>query len=572
MALVAGLVLVAPREARGQDLTSPPVLVSLSVLGDASPGSSVTLTWHLTSEAGVSSTSLWLQRPDQTPYACFGTPALVSGSATDGGWAQSCFIWPNSISGTYSAVLVATDTAGNTLATDPPCDYSIYQCNPLFPFSVEGGPDAGKPPVVVSFSANPSAVTAGSSVTLSWHVTSPSPVQSTGAYIVGPDGATLDYCRPGQSTLVSGSPTDGVWTHSCQIAPGSVSGTYSVDIRATDPAGNEAESGGTFAVDGIPPPAITSFTPTGGAAGSIIDILGSHFSRVTNVTFSGWEASYTIASDSEIRATVPSGILGNGPISVSTPELRVVSSAYFAAVPPTIYGPIPASGPPGTTVLIFGANYANVTSVTFNGTNASYTWADGNRIYAAVPAGATTGPISVTMSSGTATSAASFTVTPVPPTMTAFTPASGPAGSTVDIQGAGFTGATIVTLNGTKALYTVDSDSHLHATVPACAATGPISVTAAGGTTTSSASFTVPPPTISGFSPTSGKAGQQVTIAGSNFSCVTAVKLGATSARITSTSPTRITAVVPNISRSNYKWSVTTSSASATTTASFQIR
>jgi hypothetical protein len=170
VALVAGLVAVAPRAAKGQDLTSPPVLVSLSVGGDASPGSSVTLAWHLTSEAGVTSTSLWLFRPDNTPYSCFGTPSMVSGSPTDGVWAQSCFIWQNSITGTYSAVVQASDTAGNILQTDAPCDYSIYECDPLFPFSVVGGPDAGKPPVVVSFSADPSTVPAGSSVTFSWHV------------------------------------------------------------------------------------------------------------------------------------------------------------------------------------------------------------------------------------------------------------------------------------------------------------------------------------------------------------------------------------------------------------------
>jgi hypothetical protein len=77
------------------------------------------------------------------------------------------------------------------------------------------------------------------------------------------------------------------------------------------------------------------------------------------------------------------------------------------------------------------------------------------------------------------------------PTITSFTPASGPAGTSVTISGANFTGATAVKFNGTAAAFTVTSPTAIQATVPAGATTGPLSVTTLGGTATSATSFAV---------------------------------------------------------------------------------
>ena len=59
--------------------------------------------------------------------------------------------------------------------------------------------------------------------------------------------------------------------------------------------------------------------------------------------------------------------------------------------------------------------------------------------------------------------------------------------------------------------YTVDSSIQITADVPAAAATGPISVTTAGGTTTSASSFKAVP-TITGFAPGSAASGTPVTV------------------------------------------------------------
>jgi len=80
-----------------------------------------------------------------------------------------------------------------------------------------------------------------------------------------------------------------------------------------------------------------------------------------------------------------------------------------------------------------------------------------------------------------------------PPTITGISPSSGLAGTIVNITGTDFTGATAVSFNGVApASYTVDSATSITATAPTGVTTGPISVTTAGGTASSTANFTVP--------------------------------------------------------------------------------
>src|SRR2546427_12298046 len=86
-----------------------------------------------------------------------------------------------------------------------------------------------------------------------------------------------------------------------------------------------------------------------------------------------------------------------------------------------------------------------------------------------------------------------------PPSITSFTPASGPVGTSVTINGTNFAGATLVLFNGTSASFTVNSATTITATVPTGSTTGPISVTTADSTASSAGSFTVgdtTPPTV----------------------------------------------------------------------------
>ena len=242
-------------------------------------------------------------------------------------------------------------------------------------------------------------------------------------------------------------------------------------------------------------PTITSFSPGGGLAGTVVTILGSNFTGATRVTFNGTTAAvYTVLSATQIRATVPAGAT-TGPIAVTAPTGTGTSAtAFVVAPPPTILSFAPATGYVGSVVTLTGTNFTGATQVTFNGVAAvTYTVNSATQITATVPAGASTGPVGVTTVVSTATSTASFTVVPAP-VITSFAPPRGPSGTRVVITGSYFTGTTRVAFNGVAATnFIVNSDTQITATVPAGATTGLISVTSPAGTGTSSTNFEVPP-------------------------------------------------------------------------------
>jgi hypothetical protein len=179
--------------------------------------------------------------------------------------------------------------------------------------------------------------------------------------------------------------------------------------------------------------------------------------------------------------------------------VALMATPALAAMP-TISSFAPATGVIGTPVTITGTGFNDapspVSSVKFNGVTATFTVNSDTQITATVPAGATTGAITVTDSEGTATSATNFTVTPSPvPTITSFAPASGNVGTSVVITGTGFFGTSAVKFNNLAATtFTVDSDTQITAIVPTGATTGPITVTTPGGSATSSTNFTVTVP------------------------------------------------------------------------------
>jgi hypothetical protein len=163
-------------------------------------------------------------------------------------------------------------------------------------------------------------------------------------------------------------------------------------------------------------PTITSLSPTSGPVGTSVTIAGMNFGSTqgtSTVGFNGLTAAITSWSATSIVANVPNGATtGNVVVTVA----GAASNGQVFNVTgsdPSIGSLSPSVGAVGTCVTISGTNFGatqGTSTVTFNGTAATaVTWSN-TGVVACVPAGATTGPIIVTVS-GVASNLETFTVT-----------------------------------------------------------------------------------------------------------------------------------------------------------------
>lgn len=281
--------------------------------------------------------------------------------------------------------------------------------------------------------------------------------------------------------------------------------------------------------------------------GQIVDVpysdpnyTASTISRVTNRMLSFVDPSLNIFNGDQTVLNWPPV----DPPAVGTPPPPPVPGTK-----PLIAALTPATGPENTLVTIDGVGFTAATAVSFGGVAATtFTVVSDTQITANVPVGAVSGTVTVTLPTGTVTSATRFTVVP-PPTVTAISPTSGLGGTPVTVTGSGFTTATGVTVNGAATAFTVLSDTTLRATVPIDATSGTVVVTNPAGASVATVAFTVTPPppapVLTGFSPSNGSVGTAVTIGGSNLQTAVAVYFGGVPAVSFTASPTQVTAIVP---------------------------
>ncbi len=231
----------------------------------------------------------------------------------------------------------------------------------------------------------------------------------------------------------------------------------------------------------------------------------------------------------------------------ATPS-AVVLSNFGAFVPPapTISSFGPTSGKVGDTIVIKGTNFVAPLSVVFAGNVAAVHSVSATQINAQVPKGAITGPITIHTNGGSVSTASNFVVE-APPTISSFSPPSGKVGDTVTIKGTNFSAPLTVTFGGNKVAVHGFSSTVINAAVPSGAITGPIKVTTSYGSVSTTSNFVVEaPPTITGFSPTSGKVGATVTLTGTNFSAPLTVIFGGNKAAVHGFTATVINATVPS--------------------------
>jgi len=300
------------------------------------------------------------------------------------------------------------------------------------------------------------------------------------------------------------------------------------------------------------PPTISYTNPVNGPAGTSVTIVGTYFGATlgtSTLAFNGTSATPTSWSSTQIVAPVPTGAT-TGPIIVTVGGVASNHVNFTVGTPPTISYTNPIDGPVGTTVTVVG-NYFGSTqgssTITFNGTPATPTTWSNTQIVAAVPSGAVTGPVVVTVG-GIASNHVNFIVG-TPPTISYTNPIDGPAGASITIVGNYF-GSTVgnVTFNGTAATPASWSNTQIVVPVPNGASTGPLVVTA-GGMASNQVNFIVgTPPTISYTNPVRAAVGSSIAIVGNYFGSTqgsSTITFNGTAATPSSWGDTQITVPIP---------------------------
>jgi YD repeat-containing protein len=208
---------------------------------------------------------------------------------------------------------------------------------------------------------------------------------------------------------VAGNPTS--WNSNAIVVPAPVNGsTGSVVVTV----GGNASNGVNF-----------TYSPTGAVSGSVT--RASDGSAVNGATIQVLQSGIVQGS----TTTSGTGAYSIGSLVPGVYDLHVTASGYSAATQtanlvvagqtttinialrtPNIASLSPLAGPVGTSVAIVGSGFGvtqSGNSITFNGTTASASsWTD-TKIVTAVPSGATSGSVVVTVG-GTASNGVSFTV------------------------------------------------------------------------------------------------------------------------------------------------------------------
>ena len=277
----------------------------------------------------------------------------------------------------------------------------------------------------------------------------------------------------------------------------------------------------------VPPPHITSLSPTLAAAGHNVTITGSGFQPtkgLSAVGFNGYYASGTIVSwsDTQIVATIPGNVLvGPGPVYVNVNNVN--SNAANFTVPSNVVTSVaPSTGPVGTSVTVSGSGFGATqgsSTIRFNGqAPASITSWSNTQIVATVPNTATTGPVLVTVNNIEANTTVIYTVPA--PQLISVVPQGGAPGTQVTISGSGFQATqrdSTINFNGTPATVVSWSNTQIVASAPAGATSGPVTVAVNAVSSNTNVSFTAPNPAIANLAPPEAAPGGSIVLQGSGF-------------------------------------------------------
>lgn len=300
-------------------------------------------------------------------------------------------------------------------------------------------------------------------------------------------------------------------------------------------------------------PQLVSVSPSYGAPGTSVELLGSGFGAKRTgslVSFGGVDATvYSSWSDTRIVAEVPVGA-ARGDAVVTVDRVASTGLPFVPWGPPTLSSLTPSRASAGQTMTLSGSGFGTVQSdsvVSVSGLPATVTsWSD-TSISILVP---DVGSGAVTVDRGGLISNAIVFERAYGPAIASLSASSGLIGSTITINGTGFEavqGSGQVTFGGAPATITSWSDTAITAVVPS---SGPVVVTQNGVASNAVSFDAFLAPQVSSISPSRAVAGTVVTIDGVDFGSAQGsggVSFGAVSGNVVTWTDTRIEVTVPDV-------------------------
>ncbi len=302
----------------------------------------------------------------------------------------------------------------------------------------------------------------------------------------------------------------------------------------------------------VPPPSLSSLSPTQGTPGSVVTISGASFGATPGgVLFGGISASVVSWSASSIQATVPTSAV-SGPVTVSASGVTSNAVSFTVLHPPQLTSLAPDTVAPGAVITLAGSYFGAAqgsSTVTVTGIAATILTWSASTITAAVPSGAVSGPVVVHVN-GLDSGPLPLSVVAAP-ILTSVSPTAGSVGTPLFLTGQHFGPAPPAgqaQINGLSATVVSWTDTRINAVIPPGALSGPVSVVAHGVTSNGLPLDVAPAPSLTGLSPVAGRVGSTIVISGTHLGAGStggSVRFGSQTATVTQWGESSIIATVP---------------------------
>jgi hypothetical protein len=305
------------------------------------------------------------------------------------------------------------------------------------------------------------------------------------------------------------------------------------------------------------PPQIGRFAPEWGPVGAQVEIFGDHFVQSDQVWLGNVQCRLVSFTENKLVVQIPAGaVTAQLTVRRSGQVVATSQKAFEVVGAPTINGFTPALGPVGTRVTIGGTGFEPNMTVYYGAQKLGIVGRGPSSVDVIVPQNATNQPFVVETRGGRAQSAASFQVITFS-TIVSVTPTQGVAGTKVQI-GVQHPGQSDAFFLGAVKLPIVERSAQGYVvTIPANAQSGVIEWESYGKRFSSKWRFQVlQPAAITGYAPTSGVPGTQVTISGANFTAQAKVFFGNTPCQIVKRQlpGTLVIVIPPTAAGADYLW------------------